>query len=392
MSVISHSRDAAPARARRKIVLIVAVLLVLAAASGAWLVLRGRAVAVEKDAKPPVGPMELAAADIATVELRALSRRLPLSGTLTPLVQATVKSRVSGDVLDVQVREGQAVEKGQVLARIDIRNLGAQFEAQRAALDKARADLALAKVNRDSNAKMLEQKFISQNAFDSAQSAYDAAAASVKVAEAQARVAQISVDDAVVRAPIRGIVSQRMVQPGEKVSPDSPLLAIVDLSRLELEAPAPASEIPAVKIGQIAQVRVGGYGDRAFEARVERINPATDAGTRSIKLYLSVDNADSALRGGMFAQGELVLDQSAPSPTVPSAAIRSDAGVTYVLAIDNGKLVRRAVTLGLKTDDASFVEVREGLAVGTSVLAAKIDALQDGAAVTLAKPSASPAQ
>lgn len=392
MSVISHSRDAAPARARRKIVLIVAVLLVLAAASGAWLVLRGRAVAVEKDAKPPVGPMELAAADIATVELRALSRRLPLSGTLTPLVQATVKSRVSGDVLDVQVREGQAVEKGQVLARIDIRNLGAQFEAQRAALDKARADLALAKVNRDSNAKMLEQKFISQNAFDSAQSAYDAAAASVKVAEAQARVAQISVDDAVVRAPIRGIVSQRMVQPGEKVSPDSPLLAIVDLSRLELEAPAPASEIPAVKIGQIAQVRVGGYGDRAFEARVERINPATDAGTRSIKLYLSVDNADSALRGGMFAQGELVLDQSAPSPTVPSAAIRSDAGVTYVLAIDNGKLVRRAVTLGLKTDDASFVEVREGLAVGTSVLAAKIDALQDGAAVTLAKPSAAPAQ
>ncbi|MDH4457449.1 MAG: efflux RND transporter periplasmic adaptor subunit [Nevskia sp.] len=392
MSVISHSRDAAPARARRKIVLIVAVLLVLAAASGAWLVLRGRAVAVEKDAKPPVGPMELAAADIATVELRALSRRLPLSGTLTPLVQATVKSRVSGDVLDVQVREGQAVEKGQVLARIDIRNLGAQFEAQRAALDKARADLALAKVNRDSNAKMLEQKFISQNAFDSAQSAYDAAAASVKVAEAQARVAQISVDDAVVRAPIRGIVSQRMVQPGEKVSPDSPLLAIVDLSRLELEAPAPASEIPAVKIGQIAHVRVGGYGDRAFEARVERINPATDAGTRSIKLYLSVDNADSALRGGMFAQGELVLDQSAPSPTVPSAAIRSDAGVTYVLAIDNGKLVRRAVTLGLKTDDASFVEVREGLAVGTSVLAAKIDALQDGAAVTLAKPSAAPAQ
>ena len=392
MSVISHSRDAAPARARRKIMLIVAVLLVLTAASGAWLALRGRAVAAEKDAKAPVGPMELAAADIATVEFRALSRRLPLSGTLTPLVQATVKSRVSGDVLDVQVREGQAVEKGQVLARIDIRNLGAQFEAQRAALDKARADLALAKVNRDSNAKMLEQKFIAQNAFDSAQSAYDAAAASVKVAEAQARVAQISVDDAVVRAPIRGIVSQRMVQPGEKVSPDSPLLAIVDLSRLELEAPAPASEIPAVKVGQIAHVRVGGYGDRAFEARVERINPATDAGTRSIKLYLSVDNADSALRGGMFAQGELVLDQSAPSPTVPSASIRSDAGVTYVLAIDNGKLVRRAVTLGLKTDDASFVEVREGLAVGTSVLAAKIDALQDGAAVTLAKPSAAPAQ
>ena len=191
-----------------------------------------------------------------------------------------------------------------------------------------------------------------------------------------------------VRAPISGIVSQRMVQPGEKVSPDSPLLAIVDLSRLELEAPAPASEIPSVKLGQIAHFKVGGYGERQFAATVERINPATDAGTRSIKLYLSVDNADGALRGGMFAQGELVLDQSVPAPTVPSSAIRSDAGVAYVLVVDNGKLVRRTVTLGLKTDDASFVEVREGLSVGTQVLAAKIDALQDGAAVKLASSAA----
>lgn len=390
MSVITQGRHTDAVRARRKPLLIIALAVIAVAAIGGWIATRSSTAASSagKDAKAPAGPMELAAADIANVELRALTRRLPLSGTLTPLVQATVKSRVSGDVLDVQVREGQAVQKGEVLARIDIRNLGAQLDAQRAALDKARADLALARVNRDTNAKMLEQKFISQNAFDSAQSAYDAAAASVKVAEAQARVAQIGLDDAVVRAPIGGVVSQRMVQPGEKVSPDSPLLAIVDLRNLELEAPAPASEVPAVKIGQIARFKVGGYGDRQFEAKVERINPATDAGTRSIKLYLSVDNADGALRGGMFAQGELVLDQSAPSPTVPTTAIRSDAGVNYVLVIDNGRLVRRAVTLGLKTDDASFVEIRDGLSVGTPVLAAKIDALQDGAAVILAKPAA----
>lgn len=389
MSVITQSRHPDRVRGRLKPFLIVVL---LAAVGGvAWIATRGEGGAAklaDKDAKAPAGPMELAAADVATVELRALSRQLPISGSLTPLVQATVKSRVSGDVLEVQVREGQTVQKGEVLARIDIRNLGAQLDAQRASLEKARADLALARVNRDTNAKMLEQKFISQNAYDSAQSAYDAAAASVKVAEAQMRVAQIGLDDAVVRAPISGIVSQRMVQPGEKVSPDSPLLAIVDLSRLELEAPAPASEIPSVKLGQIAHFKVGGYGERQFEAEVERINPATDAGTRSIKLYLSVDNTDGALRGGMFAQGELVLDQSVPAPTVPSSAIRSDAGVVYVLVIDQDKLVRRAVTLGLQTDDASFVEVREGLTVGTQVLAAKIDTLQDGAAVKLANVAA----
>lgn len=393
MSVVTRSRH--PDRVRGWLKPLLIVLLIAVVGGAAWLLTRVDATAAaapaDKNAKTPAGPMELAAADVATVELRALSRRLPLSGSLTPLVQATVKSRVSGDVLDVQVREGQAVQKGEVLARIDIRNLGALLDAQRAALEKARADLALARVNRDTNAKMLEQKFISQNAYDSAQSAHDAAAASVKVAEAQTRVAQIGLDDASVRAPISGIVSQRMVQPGEKVSPDSPLLAIVDLSRLELEAPAPASEIPAVRLGQVARFKVGGYGDRQFEAKVERINPSTDAGTRSIRLHLSVDNADGALRGGMFAQGELVLDQSAPSPTVPTSAIRSDAGVTYVLVVDNGKLVRRAVTLGLKTDDASFVEVREGLSVGTQVLAAKIDALQDGAAIKLATTAVAPA-
>lgn len=391
MSAITRNRYADSVSGKLKPVLV--ILLIVAALAAAFLATRGGSAAkpADNNTKAYTGPFELAAADVATVEQRALSRSLPLSGSLTPLVQATVKSRVSGDVLEMLVREGQKVTKGEVLARIDIRNLGAQFDSQRASLDKARADLALAKTNRDTSAAMLKEKFISQNAFDSAQSGYDAAAASVKVAEAQARLAQIGLDDAVVRAPISGIVSQRMVQPGEKVSPDSPLLAIVDLSQLELEAPAPASEIPAVKIGQAGSFKVGGYGERVFTAKVERINPSTDAGTRSIKLYLSVDNADGALRGGMFAQGELVLDQSAPSPTVPTSAIRSDSGVSYVLAVEQDKLVRHTVTLGLKTDDNSFVEIRDGVSIGSQVLAAKIDALHDGSTVVFAKASAPPA-
>lgn len=391
MSVITRNRHADSAGGKLKPLL--AVLLLVAVLAAVFVATRGGVAAKpdEKSAKAPAGPFELAAADVAVVEQRVLARSLPLSGTLTPLVQATVKSRVSGDVLEMLVREGQVVKKGEVLARIDIRNLGAQFDSQKAALEKARADLALAKINSETNALMLKEKFISKNAYDSALSAYDAAAASVKVAEAQARLAQIGVDDAVVRAPISGIVSQRMVQPGEKVSPDLPLLAIVDLGLLELEAPAPASEIPLVAIGQTGNFKVGGYGDRSFTARVERINPSTDAGTRSIKLYLSVDNADGALRGGMFAQGELVLDQSAPSPTVPTSAIRNDSGVSYVLVVEQGRLVRHTVTLGLKADDGSYVEVRDGLAAGAQVLAARIDALQDGSRVVIASSAAAPA-
>ena len=386
---MTHSGPVNGVRSFGTIWKIVAALAVIAALGGGLVLLQSgdtaAPAAVAKDGKTPTGPRELAAADVATVELRTLARALPLSGSLTPLVQTTVKAKVSGEMLEMTVREGQAVTKGQVLARIDIKNLGAQLDSQRAALEKARADLSLAKINRDNNAAMLKEKFISQNAYDSAASTYEAAAASVRVAEAQARLAQIGVEDAVVRAPIAGIVSQRMAQPGEKVSSDLPLLAIVDLTKLELEAPAPASEIPSVRIGQVGQFKVGGYGDRVFEAKVERINPATDAGTRSIKLYLSVDNSDGALRGGMFAQGELVLDKTAPAPTVPTSAIRSDAGVTYVLVVDNGKLVRRTVTLGLKTDDNSYVEVVDGLSVGTQVLSAKIDTLLPGAEITIAK-------
>lgn len=152
----------------------------------------------------------------------------------------------------------------------------------------------------------------------------------------------------------------------------------------------PASEIPAVTVGQGAQFRVGGFGDRLFAARLERINPATDAGSRAIRLYLSVDNADGALRGGLFAQGELLLAIGAPVPTVPAGALRSEAGVPYVLVVDGERLGRRLVQPGRVSDDGARVEIRDGLAVGMRVVSAKLDRLADGMAVRIA-PAAAPA-
>lgn len=391
MSAMFQVRAASGGFRRSKTMMVLALLAVI---GGVFLLThRSAAKPAPATATPAVtGPLELAPADVATVSLQALSRSLPLSGSLSPLVQTTVKAKVAGELLEVVAREGQSVRRGEVIARIDIRNLRAQYDSQSAALEKARADLSLAKTNRDNSTVMLREKFISKNAYDSAESAYEAAAASVRVAEAQARLAQIGLDDAVVRAPIDGIVSRRMVEPGEKVSPDTPLLAIVDLARLELEAPAPASEIPSVKVGQVGHFRVGGYGERSFEGRVERINPVTEDGSRSIKIYLSVDNRDGALRGGMYAQGQLVLDRTEPVPAIPVSAVRSEAGVDYVLALEGDRLQRRPVTLGLRTDDSSLVEVREGLAAGTRVLAAKIDTLNAGAQVVLKdQPAAEPA-
>lgn len=376
------------------------LLLLLVAAAGGFFLLRpgtGKSPAAPSEAaaegegeKKPTGPLELAAWDVASVSTASLVRRLPLSGSLTPLSQTTIKAKVGGELLEVRVREGQAVSKGEVLARIDTRNQQAQVASQRAGLEKAKADLAIAKLNLDNNRRLLERNFIAQNVLDTSQSTFDAAVAGVKLAEAQLRLAEIGLQDSVVRAPFAGIISRRLAEPGEKVSSDSPLLGLVDLTQLELQASAPASEIPSVKPGQKAQVRVDGYGDQRFEATVARINPATEQGSRSILIYLSLDNSAGLLRGGMFAQGELVIGQSGEGPVVPVAAIRSEAGLKYVMAVVDGKLQQKSVKLGLTTEDNALVEVLEGLKTGEVVVVGRLDSLKPGTAVVL-KAAAAPA-
>ena len=343
--------------------------------------------AAAADAPPPI---ELAAADVTTVSMMTLSRSLPVSGSLSPLVQTTVKSKVAGEVLAVTVREGQEVKQGEVLARIETRYLKATLDTQVATLQKARADLALAKLNRDNSDAMLKEHFISQNAYDSAASTYEADLATMKAAEAQVALAQLAWDDAVVRAPISGTVVSRQAQPGERIDIDGSIVTLVDLSQMEFQALAPASEIPGVKAGQIAHFKVSGFGDRMFDGRVERINPMTEQGSRSITVYLSVPNPDGALKGGMFGQGTLVLDKGAQTPTIPAAAVRSEAGLPFVLVFAEGKLFKRPITPGLTSEDAGTVEVRDGLKPGEQVLLAKLDAFKDGAPAVLKTASAAP--
>jgi len=352
-----------------------------------------RASSATKEEKKPEAelPLEFSTADLATVQNKELSKTLPFSGSLSPVVQSTVKSKVSGEVRQVKVREGERVSQGQVLAEIDTADLQARLDAQTAALEESRARWSIADKNRDTNLKLLKQNFISQNAFDTTHSTLEASAASVKSAEAQVRLAHNAMQDAVIRAPINGILARKMVNPGEKVGPDSPMFTIVDLANMEIEAPAAASEIPSVKVGQIATFKVDGFGERVFEGRVERINPITEQGSRSITLYLSVANRDGALKGGMFAKGTLVLNKSEPSNVVPFAAVREDGGQSYVFTLESGKVARRAVTLGMREEQIGLVEVKSGLEKGTQVISARMVGLKPGAAAIIKAPSATPA-
>jgi membrane fusion protein, multidrug efflux system len=346
-----------------------------------WTAMRSPTVAPAAVAAAP--PIELAAVDVATVAPQTLSRSLPLSGSMSPIVQATVKSKVGGEVELMPLREGQDVREGDVIARIDTRNLQAQYDRQLAAVERARADLDLATLNRNKNHALLEKRYISQNTYEATESAYAGSIASLKLAEADARLAKISLDDAVVRAPFTGTISKRHVQPGEKVSMDSTIVTLVDLRQMVLEAAVPAADIPAVQIGQAARFKVGGFGAQEFVGEVQRINPITEAGSRAITIYIAVPNPDSALKGGMFAQGALTLDKNTPVLAVPQRAVHEEAGAAYVYTLRDETIVRTNVKVGAAAPGGTFVEVREGLAEGDRVIVTEITGSQIGKRVVV---------
>ncbi|MFN7673689.1 MAG: efflux RND transporter periplasmic adaptor subunit, partial [Betaproteobacteria bacterium] len=165
-----------------------------------------------------------------------LGHVVPISGTLTPVVQAVVKSKVAAEVAQVHVREGERVASGQVLISLDTADLRARYDAQMASVAEMKARLDLARKNEANNRQLLQRNFISQNAFDAVSNTAEVAHANLKSAEAQAAISQRALNDATIRAPFNGIVAKRMVNVGEKVSPDMSVVQIVDLSRMELEA------------------------------------------------------------------------------------------------------------------------------------------------------------
>jgi membrane fusion protein, multidrug efflux system len=384
------STSATGVRSRQGWVKLTLAIISVAVVAGSLVAWRASS-AKKEDKKPAEVVLEFAPADIIAVDQRALTRTLPFSGSLSPLTQSTVKSKVSGEVQKVMVREGETVSQGQVLALIETNDLNAKLDAQVASLEEAKAKWSIADKNRESNLKLLKQNFISQNAFDTTHSTLEASAASVRSAEAQVRLAKNAMQDAVIRAPIAGILAKRMVNGGEKVGPDSPMFTVVDLAKMEIEAPAAASEIPSVKVGQVASFKVDGFGDRVFEGRVERINPITEQGSRSITLYLSVANRDGVLKGGMFAKGQLVLDKTQPSAVVPLTAVRDDSGQSYVFTLEAGKIAKRNVTLGLTEEQAGMVEVKSGLEKGVQVVSARMVGLKSGALAVIKAPTPAPA-
>ena len=374
---------------RRRVIVGLVVLTMIAALGGA---------AAFRAFKRNTGPdpataapvaLQFAPADLAYVESTALARWLPVSGTLQPVYQAVVKAKVAGDLANFTVREGEAVRAGQKIGHVVSADLESRLVDRVGAVESARAQLALAEKTRTMNVRLLNDRFISQNAFDSTESSFNVARGNLKSAEAQVQLARNALRDADVVAPLSGIVAKRHVQPGEKVAIEAPIVTIVDLQTLEVQAMVPAIDVPELRLGMPVELAVDGFGERRFQGRIERINPSTEPGTRAILVYVGLPNPDATLRSGMFSTGRIGLVASAPAPTLPLAAVRSEAGQSYVWMIDNGKLVRRIVITGRRDETNGRIEIKTALPSQMPVLAARFDNLKDGAPALVKAPTSS---
>jgi RND family efflux transporter MFP subunit len=323
--------------------------------------------------------VELATTDVVRAEVRALQRGLPISGSIKAVNSAYVKARAAGELQGLALREGDPVRAGQVIARIDATEGQARLKQAREQADAAKAQIDIAERQYGNNKALVDQGFISRSALDTSGNNLAAAQATHKAALAAVDLARKGVEDTVLRAPISGVVAQRLAQPGERVAIDGRVIEIVDLGSLELEAALGAADSVDLRVGQDATLQVEGT-TRPIAARVARINPSAQAGSRSVLAYLSLADT-TGLRQGLFAQGTVAIGR-ASALAVPLAAVRTDKPAPYLQVVENNKVAHKPVQTGARgeADKDSWVAV-QGVQPGAVVIRGHVGPLREGTAV-----------
>lgn len=339
--------------------------------------------------KAPV--YELPPQDVASVERLDLAQSVGVSGSLRALQTAAIKARVAGEVQGITKREGDAVQAGEVVARIDSTEAQARVRQAEQQAKSALAQVAIARRAQDNNQSLVQQGFISATALETSTNNLAAAEANHQAAVAALDIARKALGDTTLRAPLSGQVSARLVQNGERVGVDARILEVVDLSGFELEAALAPADAASVAEGQKARLKIEGL-DQAVDATVARINPSVQAGSRSVLVYLRLPAA-AGMRQGLFAQGEIVTGQF-KALAVPLSAVRNDKPQPYIQVIQGGKIAHVPVTLGRQGQrDGEPMLVVDGVAAapaGTQLLRMQAGLIREGTEVKLAAPAATP--
>lgn len=330
--------------------------------------------------------VELVAADLVPVRRQALTQVLAVSGSLKATNTAFIKARVAGELQDLSLREGDLVKAGQVVARVDATDAQARLRQAQQQAEAAKAQVDIAKRTYDNNSTLVEQGFISRWALDSSSASLASAQANYRAAVAGVDVIGKQLQDTVLRAPISGVIAQRLAQNGERIAVDGRVLELVDISHLELEASMAAADSPLVRLGQAAQLQIEGSAT-PVRAQVVRINPTVVAGSRSVLVYLALDPVPG-LRQGLFAQGPLTI-ASTDTLAIPVSAVRTDKPRPYVQLVRNNKVVHLPVELGERgLVQGQWMVAVSGIDEATPVIAGSVGQLREGTTVRLASGGA----
>lgn len=377
---INAERVAAGLKPKRRILPWI-VLAILVVGAVAFFVLRPAPVEI---AAPEAAPVvkQVRAAEMAVIQPVTLQRKVRVTGTFAPGQQSELSAQTSGRVLSVAVRPGDAVTQGDLIVQIDTESLDIQLSQQRATADATRAQLVSSRQQLDRTEELAKGGLTTTSALEQARSSTAALEANLAALENGVRAAELALANASLRAPISGIVSARSVEPGQTVAQGTPLLTIVNLEQVEYQASASVASSALIAPGQHVAVTVSGLDGREFTGTVTRVNPVAVAGTRTVPVYVMLDNPDLALRGGMFATGQIVVSEKPDAIAVPAVAIREDADGFHVLKLVGSELVRQPVERGAEWERGSMVEVT-GLSAGDRVVTAPLAQLAPGEAVSV---------
>ena len=323
---------------------------------------------------------------ITVVERQRIATGPAVSGTLAAEKEANIRAEMSGTVLSTHADEGSRVGPGTLLARLDDRTVQDQFLSARSShtVAKNAADLAARELTRFE--RLAAAGAISQRELEQARQNNEASQGVLADAKARLSLAQDQLDDARIRSPISGIVSEKSVSAGDVVSPGGALFKIVDPRSMRYEASVPANQLTAIRVGSPVSFTASGYPGRAFEGRITRVNPTADAATGQVRIVISVSNPGSTLVAGLFADGR-VAAESHDGLTVPTNAVDQRAVKPTVVRLKAGRTERVEVELGIRDEEKGRVEITKGIAAGDTLLVGAAVGISPGTPVRVGAPT-----
>ena len=328
---------------------------------------------------------------VVTSELRDVADRLRATGQLMAKADATIAAQVKGQVTEIRIKEGEAVEAGTVLLVIDPERRELEVANAQAQLAEAQAELAVAKRNYQRTKRLSKDNVASEARLDEDRTRESLARSAANGAEARLGLARRALEDSTVSAPFSGLIARRHVSVGEYLSIGAALFDLVALDPIEVEFNLAEVDSSKVALGHPVEISIAPYPDETFAATVSMISPTIDPRTRTLRVKAELPNPDGRIRPGLFAHTDLGVSERLGVIVVPDDAVvqRADGAVVFRLD-DSGRAERRLVETGVQLD--GWVEVSSGLSPGDVVVVRGQTRIDDGVAVSVRQADGQPVE